>query len=120
MVESCSQPLLSVDFYDKQTPERPSTTLELLWQGICHRYQFNLNNKYPSRQSAFFAFMQTLSNGCTQAAGHEYKLYHEILKDIWLQMAVRYIVDTFNTADIVSDDIRELVKLTEPEDGYSK
>jgi len=87
-IEACStRPLVSGDFYrqHKKTPDgSPATVpmLEQVWRGVCENKDdpgFNLDHVYlPNGQTAFFAFMQTLSNGCVQAAGHNSVPYHEV------------------------------------------
>ncbi|KAF5604871.1 ankyrin het domain-containing protein [Fusarium pseudocircinatum] len=56
-IEKCSRPMLSSDFYGK------ADLVEHLWQDICRNTSFNLVDKYLNGDSAFFALMQTLSNG---------------------------------------------------------
>ena len=118
-IKVCSQPLLSRDFYDKKTPNQPSTTIEQLWHKICRKERFNLNDRYLDGQEAFFAFMQTLSNGCVQAAGHECKSYHEVLEHLWLRKAARYIVETLGASNNVSEGAQSAVG-TEREGDHDK
>ncbi|KAJ8126273.1 hypothetical protein O1611_g7364 [Lasiodiplodia mahajangana] len=120
IVEACSQPLSSHDFYGKKTPDQEPTIIEQLWHNICGKGCFNLNDKYLNGETAFFAFMQALSNGCVQAAGHECQPYHEIADDVWLRRAARYIVETVKGPDKVSEEIREVAGGAERESDREK
>ncbi|RYP53374.1 hypothetical protein DL768_001619 [Monosporascus sp. mg162] len=70
-IEACSRRLVSEDFYGKKIPDQLITMIEQLWHELCKKERFNLDDIYRNGQTAFFAFMQTLSNGCVQAAGHK-------------------------------------------------
>ncbi|KAK2603103.1 hypothetical protein N8I77_009585 [Diaporthe amygdali] len=107
-IEECSLPLRDRDFYEKKTPGSPSTTIEGLWREICGKESFSLEDDYLNGKAAFFAFMQTLSNGCVQAAGHECRPYHDVPERVWLQKATSYIVETLGTYGDVSEDIRSV------------
>ncbi|KAI9640856.1 hypothetical protein NHQ30_010697 [Ciborinia camelliae] len=109
-IESCSRPLLSADFYNKKLPGRRSTTIEQLWRDICRKKGFNLDDKYLNGEAAFFAFMQTLSNGCVQAAGHTRRPYHQISGRTWLAKAAKHIVEIMEASDDVSEDIQKAAK----------
>lgn len=119
-VEACSRPLHFKDFYRKRTPDQPVTTIEYLWHDICKKGRFNLNDRYLNGHAAFFAFMQTLSNGCVQAAGHERRPYHEISDQLWLQKAARYIIETLGVFDDVANDVRRTAGRIESENDHEK
>ncbi|KAI1153390.1 heterokaryon incompatibility protein-domain-containing protein [Nemania diffusa] len=108
-IEACSRPLRSEDFYSKKTLDQAVTTIERLWHEICRKDYFNLNDSYVDGQAAFFAFMQTLSNGCVQAAGHECRPYYEVSEKEWLQKAARYIVETLGATDTISEGVKNAV-----------
>ena len=118
-VKACSQPLLAEDFYGKKKPDQPPTTIERLWHEICKKERFRLNDRYLNGEAAFFAFMQTLSNGCVQAAGHECRPYHEVPGSEWLQKAARHIVETLGASGDVSKDIEGAAGSTE-RDSHDK
>ncbi|KAI1162159.1 heterokaryon incompatibility protein-domain-containing protein [Nemania serpens] len=118
IIEACSRPLLSGDFYSKKTLHQPSTMIEHLWHEICRKKRFNLSDRYLNSQAAFFAFMQTLSNGCVQAAGHGCRPYHQISDHEWLQKAARHIVETLGTSDDVLGEIKEAARGTERESHH--
>ncbi|KAI0424366.1 heterokaryon incompatibility protein-domain-containing protein [Xylaria sp. FL1042] len=106
-ITACSKPLLSSDFYGTKSPGQPPTIVEWLWREICGKKRFNLSDEYLDGRPAFFAFMQTLSNGCVQATGHECKLYHEVPDDVWLRKAARYVVESLGDSDdVLSEDVR--------------
>ncbi|KAF5713019.1 heterokaryon incompatibility protein het-6 [Fusarium globosum] len=112
-IEECSRPMLSSDFYGK------ASLVEHLWQDICRKTMFNLVDKYINGDSAFFALMQTLSNGCVQATGHECKQYDSVPEQTWLQMAAKFIVEAFGSS-AVSDDIIEQAEKIQDEKEHDK
>ncbi len=119
-IEAYSRLLLSKDFYGKKTLDQPSTTIERLWHEICRKERFNLNDRYLDGQGAFFAFMQTLSNGCVQAAGHERRPYREVLDRVWLRKAARYILETLGASDDVSEGVQRAAEGREHESDHEK
>ncbi len=114
-IEACSRQLASEDFYVKKMPNQPTTVLEQLWHELCQKTRFDMNDTYVNGQTALFAFMQTLSNGCVQAAGHKSMPYHEIPECVWLQNAARYIADTLGASHEVSEEVRVAAEATELE-----
>ena len=56
--------------------------------------------------------MQTLSNGCVQAAGQTCRDYHTIDDEVWLRKAAQYVVETFRASELVSEDVREAAEGT--------
>lgn len=107
-VARCSAPLLARDFYGQKSPDSQlPLTVERLWREICEKQRFNLADRYLDGQIAFFAFMQTLSNGCVQAAGHQCRPYDSIPERTWLRKAAQHVVSALGaTADVVADDVR--------------
>lgn len=102
-IETCSQRIESRDFYGAQPRSQPFKMIERLWRDICMKGHFSLDDQYLDGKTAFFAFVQTLANGCVQAAGHECRAYDDIPDGVWLRKAARYIVET---CDDVLEDIR--------------
>jgi hypothetical protein len=78
--------------------DQSSTTIETLWHEICRKGRLNSNDRYLDGETASFAFMQTLSNGCAQVAGHECTAYHEVSDRVWLAKAARYLVESLGTS----------------------
>ncbi|KAJ3575796.1 hypothetical protein NPX13_g3907 [Xylaria arbuscula] len=120
VVAACSQPMLSRGFYERKLPGQPPSMIEGLWSEICRKKDFNLNDRYLNDQPAFFAFMQTLSNGCVQAAGHEGTPYEDVSDDVWLQKAARYVVETLDRSVGISRDILDVAEATKHEDHHEK
>lgn len=114
-IEACSLPLRDTNFYGRQAYGEPPMAIELLWREICGKEDFSLRDSYLDGQTAFFAFMQTLSNGCVQAAGHECRPYHKAPDHLWLCKAARYIVETLAVSENVSEDIQRAAVETERE-----
>ncbi|KAI0533672.1 heterokaryon incompatibility protein-domain-containing protein [Xylaria digitata] len=119
-VVACSRPMLSRDFYQKKLPDQTPTMIERLWREILEKEQFNLDDGYLNGQPAFFAFMQTLSNGCVQATGHDCIPYYEVSDDVWLQKAARYIVETLGASDEVPGAIQRAAASVEHESHHEQ
>ena len=114
IIEDCSGPLLAADFYNTTT-DQPFTTIERLWHDLCRKEDFNLNDKYLNGQEAFFAFMQTLSNGCVQDAGHYSRSYQEVSDRVWLSKAAKYVV---KASDNVSEELEDAARGAEDEGNH--
>lgn len=120
-VKECSLPLVAADFYKKTSPDTGKTIVEKLWLSISTEGHFSLEDRYVSgQQSAFFSLMQTLSNGCVQAAGHECRAYHDIPDHVWLGKAAKYLTETLGNSDHVCEDIRREAAHVEREDEHEE
>ncbi|KAF1965068.1 HET-domain-containing protein [Bimuria novae-zelandiae CBS 107.79] len=120
-IELHSEPLHPKDFYIRETSNQSYTKIEQLWHEVCGMGASNLNDRYvDGGQTAFFAFMQTLSNGCVQSAGHEGIAYHDIPHRVWLQKAARYIVETLGPSDNLSEEVMMAGEGAEHESGHEK
>ena len=118
-IKRCSSKLTSGDFYIKKS-HQSLTTIERLWMEICGKSEFDLSDSYISSEAAFFAFMQTLSNGCVQAAGHECTPYHEVLKAVWLCKAARYLIDTHQVSSSISKEIETVGEMAASESNWDR
>jgi hypothetical protein len=114
-IEACSRQLVSKDFYRKKRPGQPILTIEQLWHELCQKEHLNLEDTYLNGQPAFFAFMQTLSNGCVQAAGHKSMSYQKVPDCVWLQKAARYVVEALDMSNNVSEAIWKAAETTKSE-----
>lgn len=95
--------------------------IELLWHDICHLGRFNLIATYRNGQTAFFALMQKLSNGCVQSAGRRGVPYQDIPDSVCLRKAARYLVDSLSACEeVMADDIRTVADTAEPEDDNDR
>ncbi|KAL6791065.1 HET domain-containing protein [Trichoderma sp. SZMC 28012] len=102
-IEACSPLLKNKDFHGK------SHMIEFLWKEICQKKSFSLDDKYRNgEEQAFFAFMQTLSNGCVQIAGREGIPYNEIPASRWLEQAAMYLIGALENSSAVSSEIQKL------------
>jgi hypothetical protein len=119
-VEVLSQPIHANEFYGVKSADQSMTMIEKLWHEICGKHIFDLDTDYINGGSSFFAFMQTLSNSCVQAAGHDCKLYHEIPESVWLQKAAKYIIETIGISENVATTIRTTAELIEGEWDHDK
>ena len=116
----CSGKLTSRDFYANKTSDQSLTTVEWLWQIICGRTDFNLSDPNIISETAFFAFMQTLSNGCVQAAGHESRPYREVPKEVWLRKAARYLTDTHRGSSSIAKEIETVAEMADSERNWDR
>jgi hypothetical protein len=119
-IEVLSQPIHANDFYGVKSADQSMTMIEKLWHEICGKHILDLDTDYINGGSSFFAFMQTLSNGCVQAAGHDCKPYHEIPESVWLQKAAKYITETIGISENVAATIRRTAELIEGEWDHDK
>ncbi|KAF4995417.1 hypothetical protein FGRMN_5201 [Fusarium graminum] len=119
-IESVSRSLVSNDFYSKRVTGSLCTPIQNLWHTICKKTTFNLKDTYLNGETAFFAFMQTLSNGCVQATGHECKPYEGVPDSVWLQKAARFIVAALGTSGDVAEDVRREAAKLSSEDEHEK
>ncbi|OAQ97507.1 hypothetical protein LLEC1_00827 [Akanthomyces lecanii] len=123
-IEACSRRLVEEDLYGGKTRGEDPTMIEKLWREICQKKTFNLRDAYRNGQTALFAFMQTLANGCVQAAGHKSVAYEDIPDKVWLQKAIRHIVDALGTNNpSVSKDVQNAADSSKPEadsDNWSR
>ncbi|KAI1260944.1 heterokaryon incompatibility protein-domain-containing protein [Xylariaceae sp. FL1019] len=119
-VVACSRRMFSKHFYEKKSPDHKSTIIEHLWREILQKEHFNLEEKYINGQPAFFALMQTLSNGCVQATGHHCTPYHQVSDDIWLQKAAKYIVESVGSSEEISEPIRTMAASAEQESHHEQ
>ncbi|KAI1453486.1 HET-domain-containing protein [Annulohypoxylon moriforme] len=109
-IEACSRVLLDKEFYRVKGDDNLDTTVEYLWHQICQKDRFELDDLYLNGDKEFFAFMQTLSNGCVQAAGREGKTYVDINDNVWLGQAAEYLVKTLGESEAISPILRSLGK----------
>lgn len=89
-----------------ETNRRP---IEAIWRDICHgNAPFNLQKRYRNGDSAFFALVQSLTNGCIGV--DRSRPYESISKEEWLAHGAAYVVRTLDRPGAVSPEIEELAK----------
>ncbi|KAF4988898.1 hypothetical protein FGRMN_9479 [Fusarium graminum] len=87
--------------------------IEALWRDICRRYTpFNLRQRYRNGESAFFALVQTLTNGCIGA--DRSRAYESIPKEQWLANGAAYLVRALNKPNAIKPEIHGLAKTGDP------
>lgn len=119
-VEACSKPLAARKFHPKWTSaEGEQLAIESLWRDICLKNQFNLEDKYLNGESAFFAYMQTLANGCVQIATREGRPYDETFKTECLAREAMRILNAVGP-DALTSDLQELAKTVTGADEWSR
>ena len=64
VIERCSTPLKAKELQQKSAPGQAGLPIQRLWHRVCKKEGFNLVESYRNGDSALFAYMQTLSNGC--------------------------------------------------------
>jgi hypothetical protein len=103
VIEAASMPLKDREFY----PVSPGQDLaiELLWHNICRKEQFDFEAKYLNGESAFFAYVQTLSDGSVTTSSWDTRNYHDISKTEWLAQGAAYLTMVLGQSDDVSPAI---------------
>ena len=107
-LDACSRPLKANEFHYKYHDAQTELTCQRLWRDICKKDLFNHSDKYLNGQSDFYAFMQTLSNGCVQIAGREGTPYREIPESRWLEQAAMYIAEALGQSETVTPELRQV------------
>ena len=100
VIEACSEPLAQREFHLDSSGR--ALAIETLWHDICGKGRFDLEERYINGDSAFFAYTQTLSNGCVATSSLEARPYHEILKSEWLAQGAAYLTKSLGQSDDVS------------------
>jgi len=74
--------LAAKEFHLKSTSSAgQQVPIQSLWSEIClKKHRFNLEDSYVNGETAFFAYMQTLANGCVQIATREARSSDEAFK----------------------------------------
>jgi hypothetical protein len=105
-IEDCSEPLEKGAFHERKSDEEKNTrpAVETLWTDICGNTNgFRLSDKYASgEESSFFAYAQTLSNGCMAIywQNHATERYSDVPIETWLAHAAAYLMKTVDSAAI--------------------
>jgi hypothetical protein len=106
VVVATSKPLNDREFYPV-SPGR-DITIQTLWRDICNKDEFNLEGKYPNGDTAFFAYVQTLSDGSVTTSSWDPRSYEEIPKSEWLAQGASYVVMALGQLDDVSPALNEI------------
>ena len=120
IVEACSQPIKAKSFHlQKPSLDGQKLVIESLWRQICLKDRFNLEDRYLNGETTFFAFMQTLANGCVQIATRENRPYDDRFKSECLKNEAMYIEKALGT-DAISPSLCEIAKKIERNDEWSR
>jgi hypothetical protein len=111
VIKACSKPLAEREFHLGSS----SRAIESLWRDICGKGRFDLEEDYPNGESGFFAYIQTLSNGCVATSSRDTRSYKEIPKSEWLAQGAAYLTKALGQSDDVSP---ALYKVAENGDHY--
>jgi hypothetical protein len=106
VIEACSGTLARREFHLDSSGR--ALAIETLWHDICGKGRFNLDEKYINGESAFFAYTQTLSNGCVATSLLESRPYHEVPKSEWLAQGAAYLTKSLGQSDDVSSDLYDV------------
>ncbi|KAI1270831.1 HET-domain-containing protein [Xylaria sp. FL0933] len=109
-IEACSRSLGAGEFYTNASPRQYEIAITHIWRDVCRQTHFDLSHTYLNGESSFFAYMQTLSNGCIQIAKREHAQYSDIPKSRWLMYAASYLVQALEGSDAVASDLREIAR----------
>lgn len=108
VIEAASRPLKEREFYP--VPSDQELAIETLWRDVCLQQQFDLETKYLNGESAFFAYVQTLSDGSVTTASWDTRDYHDISKAEWLAQGAAYLTMAVGQSEDVSLSVRQAAK----------
>lgn len=120
VIEACSQPLAAKTFHLKPpSSAKQEQAIESLWREICLKDQFNLEDLYLNGETAFFAYMQTLANGCVQIATRENRPYDESFKSECLIKEAIHVEKALGS-DSIAPSLSEMAKKMKTKDEWSR
>ncbi|KAK4065397.1 hypothetical protein Trihar35433_7517 [Trichoderma harzianum] len=114
-IQKCSAPLEKGAFHERKTDKGNTkrVAIESLWMDICGNLNgFGLDDKYvDSKDSSFFAYVQTLSNGCMAIywQDHASESYSAIRHEEWLGHSAAYLTTAVDKA-IISPELHRLAE----------
>jgi hypothetical protein len=107
VIQACSVHFIEREFH--LDPTRKTLAIKTLWRDICGKSRFDLEEKYVNGEGAFFAYAQTLSNGCVATSSRESRAYHEIPKHEWLEQGAAYLTKALGEgAEDVAPELYEV------------
>ena len=120
IVEACSKPLGAKSFHLQSSPSaKQELAVESLWRKICLKDRFNLEDRYLNGETAFFAYMQTLANGCVQNATRDNRPYDESFESECLVKEAIHIEKALDS-DAIAPSLCEMAKKIETKDDWSR
>jgi hypothetical protein len=121
VVEACSKPLAAKEFHFKSSSSVAGQQLaiESLWREICLKDRFSLDETYLNGETAFFAYMQTLANGCVQNATREGRPYDESFKSECLAKEAMHVVNALGS-EAVAPSLCEMAEKAGTKDEWSR
>lgn len=120
VVEACSKPLAAKSFHlESSSDAKQELLINYLWREICLKDRFNLEDLYLNGESSFFAYMQTLSNGCVQIATRDNLPYDKIFEDECLVKEAIHIKKVLGS-DAISPSLCEMSKRIKTKDEWSR
>ncbi|KAL7907903.1 heterokaryon incompatibility domain-containing protein [Trichoderma velutinum] len=114
-IQNCSDLLEKGAFHEKRTDQENTrrVAVESLWMNICGNTNgFGLDDKYVDREySSFFAYAQTLSNGCMAIYWQDYadESYSAIRQEEWLGHSAAYLTSAVDKA-VISPELHSLAE----------
>jgi hypothetical protein len=119
-IKLCSGTIEAKAFQQTSFSSQAELPIQSLWRNICGKRRFDLVERYRNGDSAFFAYMQTLSNDCIQNADREGQPYGEIPNSKWLAHQVAYLIQALGQSEEISSEIYDIAKMPEGNEGYMK
>jgi hypothetical protein len=120
VVEACSKSLAAKSFHLKSSSSaQQQLAIESLWREICLKDRFNLEDRYLNGDPAFFAYMQTLANGCVQIATRDNRPYDKSFEDECLVKEAMHIEKALGS-DAIAPSLCEMAKKIETKDEWSR
>ncbi|ETS86374.1 hypothetical protein PFICI_00202 [Pestalotiopsis fici W106-1] len=84
-----------------------STTVETLWRDVCGKNKFGFTDMYVNGETALFAFLQTLSNGCATLKWNLNSDHHAAPAETWLAYGAAYLSRLFAGTEKITDEIQD-------------
>lgn len=108
IIEAASRPLKEREFYP--VPLDQDLAIETLWHEVCQQQRFDLEAKYLNGDSAFFAYVQTLSDGSVTTSSWDTRDYHDISKAEWLAQGAAYLTMALGESGHVSQEVCQVAE----------
>jgi hypothetical protein len=108
VIVACSKHLAQREFHLDSSGR--ALAIETLWHDVCGKGRFDLEETYINGESAFFAYTQTLSNGCVATSLQESRPYDKIPKSEWLKQGAAYLTKALGQSDDVSPALYEVAR----------
>jgi hypothetical protein len=121
-ISVCSEQLKDKTFHIGEDLKSTMATTERLWNDVCgNPGPISLEDRYVNGDSAAFAYMQSLSNGCvaiwwqeqSKLPEHERRQYHEVSTSEWLVHSAAFLSRVGGGTGLVYQDLEAIATKTQ-------